>query len=446
LSHRLSPAQWAAWKRPLWFFQAYLAFSVWLFFYGPWPWEVDNPGLLAGYLIAAQLAVLLGYLAAGPLVRQLPAGMPSFEQRLQSGLRFTQWAIAISWAMAIPSSLARTGAWLPDVLGGLGNAGLAYNENVERLLTNNAYVAFEYLRMLVSPWLLGVLPLTAFYWTRLSPAWRAAGLGSIAFTLAIYMSIGVNKGIADLVVTLPWLLLLANQAGLLTVRRLGLKLGLSSLAMLALFFAFFSAGQQSREGSGTEYGSFFTGGEVLLADSKHFISAWLPDGLRLIFEAVSRYVVQGYYALSLALQTDTPSTWGFGHSMFLARNADVIAGGSFFVEQSIPGVLEREHGWPMFLLWHSIYPWLASDLGFVGTLFAMLAFGFLLGLAWGRAMLLAAPHWLVLAYLLLILFYYVPANNQIFQSGESLVAFAMLLGLLGWQALTRVRPSPKASP
>ena len=31
---------------------------------------------------------------------------------------------------------------------------------------------------------------------------------------------------------------------------------------------------------------------------------------------------------------------------------------------AIPGVLEREHGWPMFLLWHSIYPWLASDLGF----------------------------------------------------------------------------------
>lgn len=438
----MNAQQWTAWRTPLWFFQVYLGFSVWLFFFGPWPWEVENGGQLGAFLMAAQVAVLVGYLAARPWVQARQA--PPLPERIDAGLRFTRVAIVLSWLMAVPTSLARSGDWLPDVLGGLANAGLAYNENVERLTTNNAFVAFEYVRMLIAPWLLGVLPLTLVYFPKLSTAWRLAGLGSIAFSLAIYLSIGVNKGIADLVITLPWLLLLSAHSGLLQVRNLGWKLSLGSLALLTLFFAFFSAGQQSREGSGTEYGSFFTGSQVLLAKSDHFISSLLPDALRLVFEAVSRYVVQGYYALSLALQTDTPSTWGFGHSMFLARNADLISGGSFFVQQSIPGVLERDFGWPMFMLWHSIYPWLASDLGFGGTLLAMAGFGFLLGLAWGRALQLASPLWVVLLFLLLLLFYYVPANNQIFQSGESLAAFTLLLVALAWRGLATRAPAAAA--
>ena len=226
-------------------------------------------------------------------------------------------------------------------------------------------------------------------------------------------------------------MLLAVAAGTLHIRRIGLKLGLCSLVLLATFLFFFGAGQQQREGSGSEYGTFFTGAAVLQADSGHFISALLPPELRLIFEALSRYVVHGYYALSLALSTDAPSTLGFGHSMFLARNADTVLGTDYFVQKSIPGLLEREHGWGMFLLWHSIYPWLASDFGLIGTLFVIGALAYLLGLSWGRALITASARWTVLLYLLLVLFFYVPANNQVFQSGETCIAFFMLLYMVG---------------
>ncbi|NML47780.1 hypothetical protein HHL11_28790 [Ramlibacter sp. G-1-2-2] len=50
--------------------------------------------------------------------------------------------------------------------------------------------------------------------------------------------------------------------------------------------------------------------------------------------------------------------------------------------------------------------------------------------SWGSA-LLHGGHWpVVMAYLLFVLFFYIPANNQVFQAAESCVAFFITLG--GW--------------
>lgn len=415
------------WLAPLVFFQVYLSITVWLFFYGPWPWDVDNPITVFAFLAAAQVCIAAGYLLSWRKVRAMPVLPARVDAEVLDGIGFLKTALIITAVLALPSSLSRTGAWIPDVAAGIGNAGAAYNENFERLTSGNNSVLVEYVRMLVSPWLIGVFPLTVLYWSRLAWGWRLAALAMIGFNLAMYLATGVNKGIADVVVTLPWLVLLAVSTGLLRIPRFGLKLALASAVLLFSFLYFFGVGQTQREGSGSEYGTFFTGAAVLQADSGHFISALLPEEFRLVFEALSRYVVHGYYALSLALQTDSPSTLGFGHSMFLARNADAVFGGDHFVWKSLPGLLDRDHQWGMFLLWHSIYPWLASDVGFIGTLVVMGALAYLFGMAWGHALTTASARWTVLLFLLFVLFYYVPANNQVFQSGESCIGFFILL-------------------
>lgn len=427
------------WLAPLVFFQVYLSITVWLFFFGPWPWDVDNPGQVFAFLAAAQACIAAGYLLSWRKVSAMPVVPARIAAEAATGIAFLKAALIITAVLALPSSMSRTGAWIPDVAAGVGNAGLAYNENFDRLTAGNAFVAIEYVRMLASPWLIGVFPLTVLYWGRLSWGWRLMALAMIAFNLAMYLGTGVNKGIADVVVTLPWLVLLAVSTGLLRIPRFGLKLSLGSAVMLFGFLYFFGAGQAQREGSGSEYGTFFTGASVLQADSGHFISALLPEEFRLVFEALSRYVVHGYYALSLALQTDSPSTLGFGHSMFLARNADTLLGGDYFVWRSLPGLLERDHLWGMFLLWHSIYPWLASDVGFIGTLGLMGALGYLFGLAWGHALSTASARWTVLLFLLFVLFYYVPANNQVFQSGETCIGFFLLLYMVRRR---QTRPAP----
>ena len=58
------------WLAPLIFFELYLAATILLFFFGPWPWELDAPLQLATYLVAAQVFIGSGYLLAWRRVRR----------------------------------------------------------------------------------------------------------------------------------------------------------------------------------------------------------------------------------------------------------------------------------------------------------------------------------------------------------------------------------------
>ena len=413
-------------------FQVYLSITVWLFFYGPWPWQVNNGQTLFFYLAASQLAIAVGYGLSWKRV-QAARAVPFTEGDIATGLAFLKRAMWITLVLAIPTSMSRAGTVIPDVLGGLHDVGLAYNDTVDRFAAVNSWVVAEYARIVMGPWLTALFPLTVFYWGRMSLGMRLAAAGLIAFNLAIYIATGVNKGFADIVITLPWVLFLSVSAGLLRIKRFRLKASVASAILLVAFVAFFTTGQTQRQGSGTDSGTFNSGFVIVQADSDNFISSLLPDDLRVAYEALSRYVVQGYYALSMSFETDTPSTLGVGNSMFLARNADLVTGSTFFENQSIPGALERDSGWGQFTLWHSIYPWLASDFGFPGTLVVMAGFGYLLGWSWGTCIVRPLPARLLMLYLLIIVFFYIPANNQVFQSGEGCGAFFICLFWL-WRA------------
>lgn len=416
------------WLSPLVFFQVYLAITVILFYFGPWPWpwKAGNEVIIFFYLVAAQLAIAIGYLLAWALLPLGLVGSDSNGGGITSAERFLKIALIVNYAIMIPTSLSRTGGWFPDVLAGLGNPGVAYNENYQRLLDGNPFVLVEYVRMLLSPLIVGVFPVLVVFWNRLPRLIRYQAVLIVVFHLAIFVATGTNKGLADFVIVFPWLLYLAKSAGLSSFRFSWKYLFLFVVLFLA-FLLFFGSGQAQRKGGEGTLGVFNTGNGLIYADKDHPVSALLPERGQLVFESISRYVGQGYYALSLAFDVDHQWTFGFGSSMFLARNADALFGTDRFTAHSVPGQLEATTGWGMYSLWHSIYPWMASDVGFFGALLVMGGLSFLFGVCWGRALVCPEPTTIIIVYLLFIMFYYIPANNQVFQMGETFFAFFLCL-------------------
>jgi len=419
----------AKWLAPLVFFELYLTLTILLFFFGPWPWNVESPALLATYLVAAQLFIGSGYLFAWRRIRWAHNAGAHGDKALQidAGIIFLKRALIITFVLLIPTSLSRTGDLLPDIIAGLSDPGTVYNRNLQRLDEGNTFVSLEYLRILLSPLLVGVYPLAIVYWSSLSGKVRVLCVIAIAFNLSLYLATGTNKGLADFLITLPWLIFLGISTGVL---RLRINRGVLFAGLVALFIAFinfFGMGQVQREGGVGELGVFNTGFDLIAADNSNVISKLLSNNLQIIFESLTRYIGQGYYALSMSFNIDHQSTLGFGNSIFLARNADAVFGTNHFTQASIPGMLEGQTGWGMFTLWHSIYPWLASDFGFIGALFILAILSYLFALSWGNSLVTLKPQWIILSYLLFILFYYIPANNQVFQSGETCFAFLLLL-------------------
>lgn len=426
-----------SWLAPLIFFQIYLTITVVLFFAGPWPWDVESPELLAGYLLASQLMIAIGYFMSWGAVQSSILPEQEREREIARTLTYLRRGLMITLVLLVPTALSRTGSAIPEVIEGLRDTGAVYNRNFARLEEGNAYQIVEYLRIVLSPYLMAVFPLTVVLWGRLSKTFRLMACFAIAFNLSIYIATGTNKGIADFVVTLPWLVFLGVAARTLQFRIPRKVLVPVFILLFFAFLQFFGMGQAQREGGVGELGVFNTGAGLIYADPLHPVSRSLSDSGRIIFESISRYVGQGYYALSMTFNIDHISTLGFGNSMFLARNADAIFGTEHFTAGSLPGLLEERTGWGMLALWHSIYPWLASDFGFVGALLIMGVFAYLFGLSWGRSIATLGADWLLLAFMMVILFFYIPGNNQIFQTAETCVAFFMVCFNLLWKRRQR---------
>ena len=422
-----------AWIAPLIFFQGYLTFSLLLFFEGPWPWDVDQPYLLAGYLIAAQVCIGLGYCMSWRGVSCSIMPEVEREQEITRTIGVLRRALIVTLILLIPTSLSRTGYLFPNFLEGLRDTGGVYNRNFVRLEAGNPFQIVEYIRIVLSPYLMGLYPLTVVLWGRLSNKFRALCCLAILFNLAIYIATGTNKGLADFVVTLPWLVYLGIRARTLRFRIPRSVVVPIFILLFVAFLEFFSMGQAQREGGVGELGVLNTGNGLLYSNLAHPISQLVGDGGRIAFESIARYFGQGYYALSMAFHIDQTTTFGFGNSMFLARNADAVFGTDYFTVGSLPGQLEVQTGWSMMALWHSIYPWLASDFGFAGALVVLGGFAYLLGLSWGRSLTTASASWLLMVFMMIVLFFYVPANNQIFQTAETCVAFFIVGFQLLWK-------------
>ncbi|NPC55778.1 hypothetical protein [Caenimonas soli] len=433
------------WLLPLIFFQLYLTVTVVLFFWGPWPWEPSQPTVLFAYLVLAQFAIAFGYLKAWKRVNAIPASTFDTAESDRRAVAFIKLGAIVTFLLLVPTSLSRTGELLPGLLAGIADPGAVYNANFERLQAGNPYVIVEYLRMLLSPLLVGIVPLAVVYWSRLSGGLKLACLVAIAFHLSLYVATGTNKGIADFAISVPWLIFLGVSIGTLKLPVSNRTLGIAFALLFMAFLAFFGAGQTQREGGVGELGVFNTGFSIIEADRFDSVSVHMSEAQRVIYESLARYLGQGYYALSMTFELDHSTTWGFGHSMFLARNADELFGTTHFTAGSLPGLLEDETGWGMLALWHSIYPWLASDFGFTGALVVLAGFAYIFGLSWGRA-LAGAGHWpVIMVYLLFVLFYYVPANNQIFQTAETCAVFFLVL--MGWAlsgAAARIQPAAQS--
>jgi hypothetical protein len=401
---------------PIIFFMVYLNLTVLLFAVGPWDYHLQNPVEFYAFLIAAHGALLAGYLSAA--FRE-----PCTYDHRWPIKRLIFISIVVNLALLIPTSLFRTGKWYPDILSGIENPGLAYAISEDLRETGNPVI--EYIRFFAGPLLFMALPLSIFYWRRLSNLVRTFAVISIAGTVALFIAMGTNKAIADTVLLVPWVLTAARFAGVLKFsKKQVLALGIASVVSLLLFVAFFAATMATRPGSVASTGVFNSAGSSV--DDDNFLIRDLSPETKIGFVGLDLYLTSGYYALSLALQEPWVPTFGVGNSFFLTRQAARITGNHAIEEMSYPARIEK-YGWDSVALWSSIYPWLASDLSFPGTIVAVFFVGRLFAMSWLDTLRAANPFAVLVFSLFIIMLFYFPANNQVLQFGEGLSAFYVII-------------------
>jgi hypothetical protein len=437
---------------PILVLESYLAFTVFLYFFGPVEWNIPSTTKLLSFLAVNYGGLYLGYLVG---VRRDLRSLQVQPSRYTGVLRVNPLLlrlITVSMLFTIFSTLGRLFAirgGFSEVIATLSSPGEAYiqaqliaqmdRDGVAMPIQQHAWIFRVSTLFAVLSGL--YFPLSVACWRWLPRSLRLLFWAALGSSLIYAVGIGAQSGVGFLLFSvLPVLVykifverkaLRISLAPVLSVSRPRSKAklvatGVASVLMLAATVAFFQLDRA--ESSGHE----LTSGDALVGQFGTSTSRGFPlfeDG-RLGFGIVmaSKYVSHGYTGLALAMEIPFEWTYGIGWSKGLQVMVRDYLGGPDVFQKSYLVRNEATNDWPALFWWSTIFPWIASDTTFFGTVLVMLLVGFGIGRLWTDIIVSGDPLGFALLGQLFVLVFMFPANNALAQTMDGV--FALIGGLL----------------
>jgi hypothetical protein len=431
----------AAWA-PLFCSVVWLLGTFGLFWLGGFSDRVPDAALLCGFVLAAVGAFAIGY---GSRIRRYPRTMlvrndlPPEPGRANA---LVMWSACYYIALAV-ALLGEYGATGPgSIWESLRHPGLAYLNKFEvyRIQQETGRVSMPIQALTLAGVLYTVLiPFLAIYWRRLSTPVRTLGVIGINTYAAFYIYIGTLKGLGDIIIMLGASLLIAaaNSWWTASGQRCRRVQFLLVAAVIGSVFTFYMASSQAARIAEFKTQSRFPTNPVVA----EIFGEELATGM----SAVAFYPTHGYLGLAYNLQSPFVWTEGLGNSPAIASYAEQYFGMDWAQSNTYPARTQTLSGWPAGMYWSTIYPWLASDLTFPGTILFMGLLGWLFARVWVEAAFLRRKISMLVFVQIGLVIAYAPANNQLALSRLSLIGVVTLLGLyaLDRMAERRRNPSPQ---
>jgi hypothetical protein len=430
--------------------------AILLSIFGPIDWQMDNASEVYGFLVACLLAMMAGYWWA---VRRGGA-----ERRVGG-----RWPLPQASAIVVLGSVLylllypllvydSTGQWFPNVVEGLTHPGQAYAAKSAAELQIPQYAT--YLGMLIAPLTIAVLPLTLFFWPRLSRLARVLGVAVILSALALGVARAVNQDVGELCgYIVLFLILVAStvREGRGRWKRVVTCLvgaGLVGGLFLTYYHVVISgrveadsvtSGQHQHQTLNDAMRNQALASLGTTRSGSVFYSV-VPAAAQPTGSVFTSYLTQGYKGLSLAMDAPWHPTYGLGFSTFIRHNVSRILGldENAVEARTYEGQLDAE-GWTAGVQWSTFFVHPASDLTFFGVIPLMALIGFAFGAAWRDTCTRADPVACVVFFYLGIQVLYLSANNQLYQGGALAIGFTF--ALVSWLLLrTRTRLGRSSGP
>jgi hypothetical protein len=380
-------------------------FTLLLYVNGPYRWLDQSHDRLIRYIVTTMAFFAVGY-ALGLQKKSRP---PLFEKPPLRLLKVSGLLVGLPlFAVLVTGDLFR---WVALARRGIGDAYRAW--------TDAAGTSFwPYLDIFVAPLTAPFIPVSIFYWRRLPRVYKLA----LSFVLVVMMVATVSSGRRSGVVSVAMVAiasLAARVAGapLTQRRRLVKRFVLLLIVFVMLMLPFLRFVAEGRAGLYVD----LTYNPVTRErpEPEHFLTRTIPVKWAPTFFTGVFYVTHGYFPLEQALEMPFIGiTYGLGQSWFLARQAERLG-----VPESVlaPAYDRRltERGYVVGDFWMTVFPWLASDLTFPGTWFALALFGYLLARSWESATTTGHPWSITLFGILIYFSWSLPMSNPM-QDGAGL--------------------------
>jgi len=424
---------------PLKMVVAYIFATVFLHLFGPWTYQDEATLRMLAFMALATGLFVVGYWSFAKNWRHsLLKNEEVCERNFKGFLQFSVWALVLQ-------SVLTLSAFGVDVIG--GDISIATLLNPGQIYINALAAGKEaeinissltQIKTLLAPVFLFSNAFLIFNFWRLKKKWRVLLVLSIFLQLLHGILIrGAQKGVFDafiLLMSIAILKVYLNKRDFARWRRYGFFLFLMVVSVFIFFQISRLNAYDALDYSGSAQAS-------LDRDGLFFLIFGDRVGLGLSF--FISYISQGYYGLSLTLQLPFEWSYGIGNSFALTSYAEQYLGLSNVFEKTYPYRMEYVFNWPAKMYWHTIFPWLASDITFPGVLALMFFIGRWFAKSLIDGVVYESPLGICVFYLIATCLLYLPANNQLMQTREMMIATViifLLWILFGSKLRKRGRP------
>ena len=427
-----------------------------LFLCSSWNYKVTNYPAVIAVVLSCQLAMYMGYYYKTS--RYFSQTLFFFhdydEESDQKKISLLFWWTVIAAVIALPDMLYNSRMWTLSFAEIMTRLKLAFTQSNLNYSFTLSYVdsgtLLERVVVLIDVFLyffkFAVLPLTIFYWHRVSKAQKVLCLYVTLMDIIKWLLKGMNKGIFDFVFVLAGSILLAMSArgytlaDLLTgarnrIKKSRRKMIALGFIMIALAVMMFVSNDRARSGGKTTT-SYYSQSMEIDADKNSILMRIIPSRLHGAALGIDMYLTNGYQGLSYALRIPFRWCYGIGNNQFLISNFRDI----FKLDVSDNSYLrriEKIFPWQEWHNWHSIYTWLANDVSFYLLPVLFFFFGVLFASSWIDSVEKHNPYATVIYALFIVRIIYMPANNQVLSLSQSFIAW--YIALIMWFLSRRVR-------
>lgn len=356
---------------PLNAYLAFALFTVCALIFGPVVYEGLDYLSLLSFLVAFLLLFTFGYMVGAQ--GRMYQGEPQRSQGVPQGYanyfrirRFVRVFLLLGFLVSIAY-------WISFYLGSgtldVSKMGESYTRSYEDYVRGQAKVDATYIASIAGRYIVLLAVLFGISYYRNFGKWASLVLIFIISTYLLVNVVGSGKQkyVGDIVVFMASILVIrmAQQK-----RRVRMKHFFGGLAAAsAVFFVFVEILRQRYAALGIGFHNIDrVAHPLMLWDRSSFLVRILGEDYGFPVGAFLSYFSNGLYGLSLCLQLPFQWTYFAGNSYALSRVVEIVSGSAMEItERTYPFRAGIEYGWGL-SKWHSLFPWLASDITFIGVL------------------------------------------------------------------------------
>lgn len=353
---------------PLVLWTVYLAGLMALYRYGPYEWQYRSDPTLYGFIFITHVASICGY----ALGLSRPAANPKRVISIERTIR----VLAVLSTLGIVFGMLEQYQSGSSLTAAITDPATVRQDWIDRRGTS----VLTYIALAFS---IAHFPLvaTAFgYWRSIKS--RAKWL---ALTTALGMSViavwsGSRAGMHAIIVVALFFNFSAAFSGRAALRlRTFVIVGAAIVVGFGTYAGYVSAKRASKKS--IDYAQYVIRTSSNL-DFNHVFVSDAPESLEPILLSGSFYLSHGFDGLAACLHKPFIGVgFGLAHSAFLMRTWEKLTGDARINELSCYTRLVNEDGYSA-SLWVTVYAWVWSDVGSIGTPLFFLLLGFAFALAW----------------------------------------------------------------